>query len=115
MTTDFNEAIVTEFVLRHLNTLIKWDIARFFQENPFAVEPAQTVAEAAMRSPQQLEQALTELAADGILVAEDRPGMRVYRLADDDAIRAAIAEFVRACDQKEVRARLIQAVVARGG
>lgn len=108
-----NAQRITQFVYDRLNTLTKWEIGRFFNENPYALETADTLMAATHRSADDITPALEQLADCGVLLREERPGIIAYRLSADPHLRALLAEFVSACDDRDFRARLIHDVLRR--
>lgn len=108
-----NAQRIVQFVHDRLDSLTKWEIGRFFNENPYALETADTLIAVTHREPQQVTLALEQLADCGVLLREERPGTVAYRLGTDPHLRALLAEFVSACDDRDFRARLIQDVLRR--
>ncbi len=110
-----DEARLRWFVFKFLNTLPKWDVGRFFNENPFAVETAEVVAAYSRRVPEQVAGVLREMAADGLVIEEQREQTSTYRLSEDGQLRALLAAFFLACDDRDFRANMLHDVIERGG
>ncbi|KXK23616.1 MAG: hypothetical protein UZ15_CFX003000565 [Chloroflexi bacterium OLB15] len=110
-----DEARLNWFVFKYLDTLAKWDVGRFFNENPFAVETAENVAAFSRRSPEQVSSVLHEMANDGLIIEEPREQINTYRLTEDGQFRALLSAFFLACDDREFRAHMLHDVIERGG
>jgi hypothetical protein len=111
------DPLILQFVHDKLNTLVKWDVARFFNDNPHAVETAPVIAQTVGREQEgaDVATALEELAEAGILQRQSLPQADVFRLGGDAEMRTLLSDFVSACDDKDFRARAIQEVIERGG
>ena len=58
-----------EFLRTKVNSFVKWDLIRFFHENPHTTDTATNIARYAGRRQETTEQELSELADRGILNA----------------------------------------------
>ncbi|HVU13782.1 MAG TPA: hypothetical protein VHD90_21040 [Phototrophicaceae bacterium] len=110
-TTAFDDARLLDFVRDQVNTFVKWDLVRFFHDNPYAANTAENIARVAARDPRIVEQDLQGLVASGILEANTVGNARIYRFVKDQEIRALVASFVLACDDREFRVRAINQVI----
>jgi hypothetical protein len=94
-----------------INSFIKWDLVRFFHENPHTADTAESIARYTGRDVRTVEPELLELASVDILDVEDLSGLRVFRLVADPEIRALIGEFITACDDRQFRVKAIYHVI----
>jgi hypothetical protein len=111
MTTKQDDAKLLDFVRQKLNSFVKWDLVRFFHDNPFAADTAENIARYTGREPFLVQNDLGALAQDDIVAVSEIANRRVYRLSKDAEVRELIGSFVRACDDREFRARAIQEVI----
>ncbi len=105
------DARLLDFLKNRVNTFIKWDLVRFFYENPNTADTAENVARYAGRDPAVIERELAELAESGVLQRETVGEMTVYSLATDQEMRNLIHEFVLACDDRQFRVKAIYHII----
>lgn len=104
-------ANLLNFLREKVNTFTKWDLVRFFHDNPHAEEIAPNIARFIGRDLTEVSSDLTSLVAAKVLQIRTVSGVQVYKLEDDAATRALIAEFVSACDDPEFRVQAIHEVI----
>jgi predicted transcriptional regulator of viral defense system len=100
-----------DFLKNQVNSFVKWDLVRFFHENPHTADTAENVARYAGRDPVAIEQELAELAESGVLNREKIGEMIVYSLAIDHEMRELIDQFVQACDDRQFRVKAIYHII----
>jgi len=100
-----------DFVKSKVTSFIKWDLIRFFHENPDTVDTAENIARYAGRSLNAVEPELEELEMSGIMQRRIIGEQVVFSLADDPAIRQRIAEFVRACEDRQFRVKAVYHII----
>ena len=96
-----------EFLKAKVNTFIKWDLVRFFHENPHTTDIADNIARYAWRAPAEIAAELAQMANDGILSAHMLGSLPVYTLTEDAPTRDLIARFVLACEDRDFRVKAI--------
>lgn len=94
-----------------LTSFIKWDVMRFFYENPEMTDTADRIAHSTGRDVHTVEPALFQLARHAILEMDTLSGLRVYTLSDDPDTRQLIHEFFTACTDRRFRLKAIYHVV----
>ena len=99
------------FIKTKLNTFVKWDLVRFFHDNPFAEDTAENIARYTGRELYEIEVELAALVEQGIIQANDVGQTRVYRMVKDADTRERIHQFVIACDDRDFRVKAIQQVI----
>ena len=98
--------------LRHkVNSFIKWDLVRFFHDNPYTADTAENIAHVVGRDTKTVYRELDGLVKSEVLVVESVEGQSIYRLSTDDEIRQLIREFVAACHNREFRVNAINHVI----
>jgi hypothetical protein len=105
------DARLLDFLKTRVNSFVKWDLVRFFHENPNTADTAENVARYAGRDPVDIERELAELAETGVLHREQVGEMTVYSLATDQEMRELIDQFVLACDDRQFRVKAIYHII----
>ena len=100
-----------QFLKKQVNSFVKWDLVRFFHENPNTADTAENVARYAGRDPAAIEQELAQLADSGVLRGEIIGDMTVYSLATDQEMRGLIEKFVQACNDRQFRVKAIYHII----
>lgn len=100
-----------ELIRTRINSFVKWDLVRFFHDNPHTADTADSIARYTGRDVRVVEPELLQLARDNMLDVEDLAGMRIYTLADDRDTRELIRAFVQACDDRQFRVKAIYHVI----
>lgn len=98
--------------LRHkVNSFIKWDLVRFFHDNPHTTDTAENIAKVVGRDANTVRHELDGLAKAEMLIVETVSGQSIYHLTNDSDVRQVIHEFVVACHDREFRANAINHVI----
>jgi predicted transcriptional regulator len=100
-----------ELIQTRINSFIKWDLVRFFHENPHTTDTADSIARYTGRDVRTVEPELVQLARDGVLEMEDLSGLRVFTFASDEGMRELITNFIQACDDRQFRVKAIYHVI----
>ncbi len=100
-----------DLIQHHINSFIKWDLVRFFHDNPHTTDTADSIARYTGRDVRTIEPELMQLARDGILQTEDLGGLHVFTLAPDTEVRQLIDKFIVACDDRQFRVKAIYHVI----
>ena len=100
-----------EFLRTKVNSFIKWDLVRFFHDNPHTTDTAENIARYTGRDPRTIESELIELARSGVLEMQRVGDFQVYTLATDRDMRGLIDRFILACDDRRFRVKAIYHVI----
>jgi hypothetical protein len=100
-----------DFLQSKVDSFVKWDLLRFFFENPHTTDTASNIARYAGRKEETTEAELSELAGHGLLDQHQLGDMIVYSLANDPETRDLIRRFVEASDDREFRVKAIYHIV----
>ena len=100
-----------DFLRHRVNSFIKWDLVRFFHDNPHTTDTAENIAKVVGRDPNTVSRELDGLATAEMLIKETVSGQTIYRLTTDTDMRQVIREFVAACHDREFRASAIKHVM----
>lgn len=101
-----------KFIHEKVNSFIKWDLVRFFHDNPHTVDTAENISYYIGHSVETLEDELQGLVDSDVLSVEFISGMHVYRLVDDPEMQELISDFVAACHDRSFRVQAINHVIA---
>ncbi|HHN93890.1 MAG TPA: hypothetical protein ENK17_03905 [Anaerolineae bacterium] len=100
-----------DFLQHKVNTFVKWDLVRFFHDNPHTTDTAENIARYAGRSVDAIREELAELAQAGLLEESRLGEMTVYSLTADAATRDLLARFVAASDDRQFRVKAIYHII----
>lgn len=99
------------FIRTKVNSFIKWDLVRFFHDNPHTTDTAENIARYTGRDARTIEPELQQLTSTNVLHAAALNDMTVYTLATDDEMRSLIDKFILACDDRQFRVKAIYHVI----
>lgn len=99
-----------DFLKNKVNSFIKWDLVRFFHDNPHAADTAENIARYISRE-RLIEDELVSLAEAGVLLQRELSGKKVYSLAADPEMRLLLSQFVVACNDRQFRVKAIHYVI----
>lgn len=105
------DAQLLDFVRAKADTFVKWDLLRFFHDNPYAADTAANIARFAGRDAHKVDAELKQLADQGVLAVKIVGDTRVYSFVKDEDVRALIGRFVLACDDPDFRVRAINLII----
>jgi hypothetical protein len=100
-----------EFLKTKVNSFIKWDLVRFFYENPHSTDTAENVARYVGRDASAIEVELSELVGTGVLERQRVGELWVYSLASDPTMRKLVDQFILACDDRQFRVKAIYHII----
>ncbi len=100
-----------EFLKTKVNSFVKWDLVRFFHENPNTTDTAENIARYAGRDVATIEVELDELVGAGVLHRQHIGDLVVYSLVDDPAMRSLVDQFILACDDRQFRVKAIYHII----
>ena len=108
-----NDTRLLDFVREKVDTFVKWDLVRFFHDNPHAADSAENIARFAGRDARTVEKDLQALVKSGVLESSiaGNGTTRIYRYVKDEQVRDDIRRFVIACDDREFRVKAINQVI----
>lgn len=100
-----------DFVKTKVNSFIKWDLVRFFQENPHTIDTVENIAKYAGRSLSAVAPELEDLEANGIMSRSLVNDQVVYYLTEDDMMRDLIDRFIAACEDRHFRVKAVYHII----
>jgi hypothetical protein len=105
------DPVMQDFLHDKVNSFIKWDLVRFFHDNPHAADTADNIARYTGRDVRTIVSDLDGLVEVGVLDQNELSGQRIYMLTADQPMRDLIDDFVRACDDRVFRVKAIHHVI----
>src|SRR5262245_61485127 len=100
-----------DFLREKVNSFIKWDLVRFFHDNPHAADTAESIARFTGRDVRMIEDELGGLVEAKVLLQREVSGVKIYTLTQDPAMQELIRRFVLACDDRQFRVKAIYHVI----
>jgi len=100
-----------DFLKTKVNSFVKWDLVRFFYENPNSTDTAENVARYVGRDASAIEVELGELVGTGVLERARVGDLWVYSLAGDAETRKLVDQFILACDDRQFRVKAIYHII----
>jgi predicted transcriptional regulator len=108
---DDMDARLLDFIKTKVNSFIKWDLVRFFYENPNTTDSVENIAKYAGRNAAAVESELEELVESGVMERELVEGIPVYSLASDKEMRQLVNEFILACEDRHFRVKAVYHII----
>lgn len=99
------------FLQTRVNSFVKWDLIRFFHDNPHAADTAENIAHYTGRDVSAIEDELAQLARAGVLRASEVSGTQIYALTTDEEVCKVVDDFVAACNDRQFRVKAIYQVI----
>jgi hypothetical protein len=100
-----------DFLHDKVNSFVKWDMVRFFHDNPHAADTADNIARYTGRDVRTIADELVGLVEVGVLEQTELSGQTIYMLTSDESMRDLIRTFVLACDDRMFRVKAIYHVI----
>jgi DNA-binding transcriptional regulator YhcF (GntR family) len=100
-----------DFIKNKVNSFIKWDLVRFFYENPNTTDSVENIAKYAGRNTATVQPELEELVKSGVMEMKLVEGLPVYSLASDEEMRQLIDEFILACEDRHFRVKAVYHII----
>jgi len=107
---DMDPELLT-FLRTRVNSFVKWDLIRFFGENPYTTDTAENIARYAGRNVETTRAELAELAAQGVLVEQRLGEMTVYSLSSNPEVRRLVQRFLEASNERQFRVKAIYHII----
>lgn len=108
---DDMDPILLDFVKTKVNSFIKWDLVRFFHENPHTADTVENIAKYAGRNITAVEPELEELVDNGIMKKSMVGDTYIYSLVLDEEMRDLIDKFIIACEDRHFRVKAVYHII----
>jgi hypothetical protein len=100
-----------EFLKTKVNSFIKWDLVKFFHDNPNTADTAEGIARYIGRRAESVKPELEKLVVDGVMEEKIINGIRIYSLTEDEEMRNFIKDFVSACEERHFRIKAVYHII----
>lgn len=104
-------AVWEKFLRDRVNSFIKWDLVRFFHDNPHTADTAENIAGFIGRDTRTVQRELDALVKADVLAMHRAGETSIYRLSTDHETRHLVNEFVALCHNRDFRVKAIQVVI----
>lgn len=108
---DDMDPILLDFVKTKVNSFIKWDLVRFFHENPHTADTIENIARYAGRNATAVEPELEELVKSGIMKKSHLDQTFIYSLEADKTMQALLDRFILACEDRHFRVKAVYHII----
>lgn len=95
------------FVKDHVTSFAKWDLVVFFASHPDEAFAAQDLAAQLARQIDEVDDALGELVASGVLATEASGSTRTYRVVASPELARLVDRFVAVTRAREARLEVL--------
>ncbi|MEW6686640.1 MAG: hypothetical protein AB1393_10615 [Candidatus Edwardsbacteria bacterium] len=92
---------IEQFVEEVVNSFTKWELIKFFHENPFTFDTAERLAKHLGRKETEVKQAAEELKKSGLLRNGSIPGE--YSFTEDEQKQKLVKKLVQLCADRTNR------------
>ncbi len=107
---DMDPALL-DFVKTKVNSFIKWDLVRFFYENPHTADTVENIAKYAGRNVNAVKPELEDLVEGGIMEKKLLNETAIYTLANDDEMQDLVNQFILACEDRHFRVKAVYHII----
>lgn len=108
---DDMDPTLLDFVKTKVNSFIKWDLVRFFYENPHTADTVENIAKYAGRNVDAVRPELEDLVESGIMEKRVLDSTPIYALATDEIMRALVDQFIAACEDRHFRVKAVYHII----
>jgi hypothetical protein len=108
---DDMDPTLLDFVKTKVNSFIKWDLVRFFYENPHTADSVENIAKYAGRNADAVKPELEDLVESGIMEKKMLDSTAIYSLATDEDMRALVDQFILACEDRHFRVKAVYHII----
>ncbi len=109
-----DEEDLMAFVNRYVDSFVKWDLMRFFHENPHTIDAVDNIARYIGRDAEVVGEELAELAERGLLEEVLMERLTVYALTSDLSMQKKLARFIYASEDQKLRSKIIFRLLRKG-
>jgi hypothetical protein len=108
---DDMDPMILEFIQTKVNSFIKWDLVRFFHDNPHTTDTADNIARYTGRDGRVVMPELEQLVEAKVLDRTALSDMQVYTYTRSRETRQLITKFLKACDDRQFRVKALYHVI----
>lgn len=100
-----------DFVKSKVNSFIKWDLIRFFYENPHTTDSAENIARYTGRHIDAVQPELEGLVEGGVMEKRMIDDTAIYYMVSDENVRSLIGKFILACEDRHFRVKAVYHII----
>ena len=108
---DDMDPVLLDFVKTKVNSFIKWDLVRFFHENPHTADTVDNIAKYAGRNVTAVEPELEELVNSGIMKKSLLGETPIYALETNEEMQVLVDKFILACEDRHFRVKAVYHII----
>jgi hypothetical protein len=108
---DDMDPVLLDFVKTKVNSFIKWDLVRFFHENPHTADTVDNIAKYAGRNVTAVEPELEELVDSGIMKRSSLGETPIYSLETNEEMQTLVDKFILACEDRHFRVKAVYHII----
>jgi hypothetical protein len=108
---DDMDPTLLDFVKKKVNSFIKWDLVRFFYENPHTADTVENIAKYAGRNAEAVRPELEDLVESGIMQKKVLNNTPIYSLSTDETMRSLVDKFILACEDRHFRVKAVYHII----
>jgi len=112
--SDMSPALL-DFIKNKINSFIKWDLVKFFYQNPNTTDTTENIAKYIGRNEESVQSELEALVENNVLFRALLGKTVVYSLANDNTTRALIEQFIQACGDRHFRIKAVYHILRGRG
>ena len=105
------DPLLLEFIKHKVNSFVKWDLVRFFYDNPNTADSAENIARYAGRSVEAVRPELEEMVESGLMEKRMLGQTPVYVLSEDPDMLSLIDRFITACEDRHFRVKAVYHII----
>jgi hypothetical protein len=108
---DEMDPVMLDFVKTKVNSFIKWDLVRFFHENPHTADTVDNIAKYAGRNVNAVQPELEELVESEIMQKTMLGDTPIYTLVSGSEMRDMVDQFILACEDRHFRVKAVYHII----
>jgi len=108
---DDMDPVLLDFIRTKVNSFIKWDLVRFFHDNPHTTDTAENISRYTGRDIRIVQPELEALVEGKVLDATALSDMLVYTYTRNRETRQLISNFLKSCDDRQFRVKALYHVI----
>lgn len=106
---------VLEFIKKHVTTFTRWDMIKFFHENPNTRDTTDNLARYVGRAVELVKREADELVQENVLQSYLQGEHTVYTITQDEDTRRIIGNLVETARERTFRMKLVYHILRAGG
>ncbi|MDM8528346.1 hypothetical protein QUF58_09030 [Anaerolineales bacterium HSG24] len=102
-----------QFIKTKVTSFIKWDLIKFFHQNPHTTDTVDNIAKYTGRDEQAIQIELENLTRSGLMLKTTIGKTAVYTITSNTQLRKSIKQFVTACEDRHFRVKAVYHILQR--